>query len=121
MLGVLLIGALLAGDQGDIQQPPVPVFHAEAYVVTEFINFVNRDGTMTRGLTSDDVQATVNKKPVALSVSEDPKKPGFYVLSINPPSELRDGKSHRIDIKVRDGNKWSNLPIKWNPVFEKPR
>ena len=78
------------------------------------------DGKFTHGLTSADIQASINNKPVALDVSEDPKKPGFYVLSINPPSELRDGKSHRIDVKVRNGGKWRKLPIKWTAVFEKP-
>jgi len=121
VLSVLFIGALLAAHQVDAQHQTAPIFHAEAYVVTELINFVNRDGTVTRGLTSADVRATIDKRPVALDVSEDPKKPGFYVLSINPPNELRDGKSHRIDLKVRNGDRWRDLPIKWTAVFDKPR
>ena len=57
MVGVLLIGALLAVHHVEAQQPTAPVFHAEAYVVTQLINFVNRDGTATRGLTAADVRA----------------------------------------------------------------
>lgn len=123
MLELLLLGALFLGPQADVQQPPV--FHAEAYVVTQFITFHGNGHALRHGLTSADFQAAVNKKPVAIDVSEDPKEPGSYVLSVNPPSELRDGKSHRIDVRVRnwarDGDKWRDLPLKWTVVFEKPR
>ena len=103
MLTVILISVLVAGPPGDAQQP-TPVFHAEAYVVTNLIAFKDRDGQFTHGLTSADIQASVNKKAV-----------------VNPPAELRDGKSHRIDVKVRSGDKWHDLPIKWTAVFEKAR
>ena len=121
MLTSVLIGALLAA-QGAIEK--APVFRAEAYVVTQFVVFHNPGGGVTRGLTSANFQATVNKKPVAIEVSEDPKAPGTYVLSIHPPLELRDGKSHRIDIKIRNwakaDDKWRTLPLNWTAVFAKP-
>jgi hypothetical protein len=52
-------------------------------------------------------------------VSEDAKKPGHYLLSIHPPLEQRDGKTHLIEVKVLDGDKWRTLPIKWTAVFER--
>jgi len=55
-----------------------------------------------------------------MDVSEDPQKPAHYLLSINPPTELRDGKSHRIDVKFRNGDKWLDFPIKWIAIFDKP-
>jgi hypothetical protein len=58
---------------------------------------------------------------VALDVSEDPNKAAHYILSINPPIELRDGKSHQIDIKYRrNGDKWRDAPFKWTAILEKP-
>jgi hypothetical protein len=120
MLNVLLISALLAGAQGDAPGPHGPVFHAEAYVVTLMMSFEGGWRTRMRGLTSADFQATIKKTPVAMDVSEDPHKPAHYLLSINPPTELRDGQSHQIDIKVRDGTKWRDSPIKWVAIFDKP-
>jgi hypothetical protein len=85
MLASLLIGALLLAQGGTGQ---APVFHAEAYVVVSHsILFFDRAGG-SRRLTSDNFQAIVNKTLVAVDVSEDPKRPGSYILSINPPVEL---------------------------------
>jgi hypothetical protein len=121
--GLVLVGALLLGLQGEAQTT-MPVFHAEAYVVTTLVTFSNGHGVPSRGLTSENFQVSVNKTPIAMSVSEDPQEPGAYVLSINPPLALRDGKSHHIDIKVRNwgktDGKWHDLPLKWAAVFEKP-
>jgi hypothetical protein len=120
MLNVLLLSALLAGPQGDVPGQHGPVFHAEAYVVTLSMSFEGGWSKRLRGLTSADFQATINQEPVALDVSEDPHKPAHYLLSINPPIELRDGKSHRIDVKFRNGDKWRDFPFKWTATFEKP-
>jgi hypothetical protein len=129
MLSILLVSALLVGPQADAQAPQRPVFRAEAYVIVcpRVFMFFRRDrGGPSRGLTSDDFQAFVNKQPVAVDVSEDPKKPGTYILSINPPLELRDGKSHEIHVQARkwpkpDDDQWHDLNVKWTAVFAKPR
>jgi hypothetical protein len=133
MLNVLLVSALLVGHQGDAQAPQRPVFRAEAYVVVCPNTFVFVDKSRTshglapsHGLTADNFQAFVSKQPVAVDVSEDPKQPGTYILSINPPSELRDGKSHEIHVQRRklpnpDDDQWHDLNVKWTAVFAKPR
>jgi hypothetical protein len=125
MRNVLFVGAILVGLQEDAQGQQPPVFHAEAYVVTQLVCFYGDAHALRHGLASADFQGTVNKESVPIDVSEDAQKPGCYVLSINPPSELRDGKSHRINVKVRnwarEGDKWRDLPLKWTAVFEKPR
>lgn len=103
------------------QQSP-PVFKAEAYAITNGVVMVNRDHTLTTGLTAADFSITLDKKiAVPLGVSEDPAKPGYYLLSFNPPEGLRDGKTHRIDVKIKapDG-KWRTLPLNWKAVFAKP-
>ena len=47
--------------------------------------------------------------------------PGYYLLSFNPPEALRDGKTHRIDVKFKKANgKWTTLPMSWKAVFAKP-
>jgi len=125
MLSLLLVSALLAGPQGDAPASKPPVFHAEAYVVTWCcIKFYDRAHGHSSGLTSDNFQAFVNNMPVAVNVSEDPKEPGSYILGINPPVELRDCKSHRIDVKIRHWPKpdddWHDLNVKWTAVFKKP-
>jgi len=123
MLEALLLGAVIGLPQGGTQAPQRPIFHGEAYVVTWQISFQSRDLRKYHGLTSANFQATTNKNSIALDVAEDPKRPGHYLLSINPPLELRDGKTHQIDIQYRlEGDKkWRDFPAKWTPVFEKPR
>jgi hypothetical protein len=103
------------------QQPP-PVFRAEAYVITNNLILLERNDKPIAGLTAADFAITVEKKPVALKVAEHADKPAHYLLSFNPPEELRDGKFHRIDVKFRsrDGT-WKTLPMRWRAVFEKPR
>ena len=139
MLSVLLVSALLAGPQGDAPALQRPVFHAEAYVVVcpntfWFGDLVGgpsnspNDGHLkpSHGLTSDDFQAFVNKEPLAVNVSEDPKQPGSYILSVNPPADLRDGKSHQIVVWVKkyspkpDQDVWHEMHLKWTAKFPKP-
>jgi hypothetical protein len=61
-------------------------------------------------------------RPSALSVSESPDRAGAYVLSFNPPDNLRDGKAHRADVKFKSADgKWKTLPLNWRPTFEKPK
>jgi hypothetical protein len=132
MLSVLLVSALLVGPQGDAQAPQRPVFRAEAYVIvcpnTFFFFDKFRSGhgiAMSHGLTADHFQAFVNNEPLAVDVSEDPKQPGSYILSVNPPEDLRDGKSHQINVKMRnwpkpDDDQWHDLNLKWKAVFPKP-
>jgi hypothetical protein len=132
MLSVLLVSALLVGHQGDAQAPQRPVFSAEAYVVVcpNTFWFVDKFRTshglaLSHGLTADNFQAFVNNEPLAVDVSEDPKKPGSYILSVNPPADLRDGKSHQINVKVRkwpkpDDDQWRDLKLNWKAKFPKP-
>jgi hypothetical protein len=131
MLSVLLVSALLVGHQEDAQAPHRPMFSAEAYVVVCPNTFVFFDKFRTsnglapsHGLTADNFQAFVNNEPLAVDVSEDPKKPGWYILSVNPPADLRDGKSHQINLKVRrvkpDDDQWRDLKINWKAKFPKP-
>jgi hypothetical protein len=115
VLAMFVIGGLPPAGQAP------PVFRAEAYTVANFIVLVHADKPIV-GLTADDVSLKIDKRTlVAASLSESTERPGAYVVSFNPPDHLRDGKSHRIEIKVRMNGKWKTLPMNWRAVFEKPR
>ena len=117
----LLLAAAIAGGMAQASQAS-PVFRAEAYVIADFVAIFDKNGKPIPGLTAADFSILVEKKiPVALSVSESPDRPGHYVLSFNPPEHLRDGKAHRLEVRLksRDG-RWRTLPLNWKPTFEKP-
>lgn len=121
MRTLVLVAAIVMSVRPCGQSPPV--FKAEAYVVTNRVAMLGRDGKPVAGLTVDDFSITLDKKiPVAMGVAENPEKRGYYLLSFNPPDPLRDGKTHRIDVKVKasDG-KWKTLPLRWTAKFAKPR
>jgi hypothetical protein len=100
-------------------QTPQPVFRAEAHVVTQGLTMVDKNGPIP-GLTAAEFSLVIEKKyPVPVGVSESPDKPGSYILSFNPPVNLRDGKSHRVDVKIKLGGKWRTLPLNWKVVFPK--
>jgi hypothetical protein len=117
MLGLILgIATALPGNQSP------PVFRAEAYVITNQIVLLERGDQPVRGLTAANASIVVDKKiAVPFEVREHSEKPAHYLFSFNPPERLRDGKSHRIDVKIRsrDG-KWRTLPLKWQATFVKP-
>ena len=117
----IILGVAIAIGGASSQQPQ-PVFRTEAYVITNHLILLERNDKPIAGLQAADFAVTVEKRPVPLDVAEHADKPGYYLLSFNPPEELRDGKSHRIDVKFksRDG-KWKTLPMRWRAVFEKPR
>src|SRR6185503_10420350 len=102
VLAMLVIGGVPAAGQ-EPQGPPI--FRAEAYTVANFIVLIHADKPVV-GLTAEDVSLKIDKKtPVAARVSEHTDRPGAYVFSFNPPDHLRDGKSHRIEIKVNINGK----------------
>lgn len=107
-------------------QDPLPVFRAEAYVVSRVISLHvgGFDGRPVTGLTSADFSASIDGKlVVAIDMAESVEIPGSYVFSFNPPDALRDDKTHRIDLRIkspRDG-RWVTLRgLNWRAVFAKP-
>jgi hypothetical protein len=118
----LILGIVIASGVFQIHQSP-PVFKAEAYVITNRFLMLGRDDRPLVGLTAANFSIIVEKQiSVPLAVAEDPNKPGHYLLSFNPPEALRDGKTHRIDVKIKapQDEKWKTLPLKWRAVFMKP-
>ena len=121
MLSLALAAAVVIGGFQASQSPPV--FRAEAYVIANYLVMHGKGGKPIPGLTAADFSILVDKKfPVPLSVSESPDRAGAYVLSFNPPDNLRDGKAHRVDVKFKSADgKWKTLPLNWRPTFEKPK
>lgn len=95
MLGTALTGSPLASAQAQ-----KPVFKADVYVVPMLI-WLRQGGKPDRGRTIEDFTVLLDGKPRALvDVKEDTDRPGYYFLNFAPPDEDRDGKNHRIEIKV---------------------
>ena len=118
----LALAAALVTDAFQANQSP-PVFRSEAYVVANYVVMLGKHDKPISGLTAADFSILVDKKfPVPLSVSESPDRAGAYVLSFNPPDNLRDGRAHRVDVKFKSADgKWKTLPLNWRPTFEKPK
>ena len=56
------------------------------------------------GLTAADFTLKIDGKIRTFAeVSELPDKPGYYLLNFEPVPADRDGKNHKLEIKVRDG------------------
>ena len=117
-----MLAAAIAVETAQNSQSP-PIFRAEAYVIANFIVMQGKGGKPMAGLTDRDFAIVVDKKiPVATSVSESSDRAGAYVVSFNPPDNLRDGKPHRVDVKLKSADgKWKTLPLNWRPTFEKPK
>jgi hypothetical protein len=104
-----------------LSQSP-PVFRAEAYVITNQIVLLERGNKPITGLTVADTAIVVDGKIAPpFEITEHPDKPAHYLFSFNPPEHLRDGKAHRIDVKVKTAGKWRTLPLKWRETFAKPK
>lgn len=108
------------------QQEPLPLFRAEAYVVSRVIELHvgGFDGRPVTGLTSADFSAAIDGKfVVAIDMAESRDIPGSYVFSFNPPDGLRDDKTHRIDLRIKSpmNGRWVTLrKLNWQAVFAKP-
>lgn len=118
--GAVLLCSIALATAITAQQAP-PVFRAEAYVVKNQLRLNGRDDKPISGLTADDFSITIEHLSVPIHIEEEPQHPGNYLLSVNPPAELRDGKPHKIEVKVRVAGKWRTLPMKWKATFDKPQ
>jgi len=88
-------------------QAPSPEFRAEVYVVpVEFsvstsyaFGLVKKPYT---DLTKDDVSVVLDKKAYpAVELTQDPKKPGHYLVSFTPAPEYRDGAKHLVEVSIK--------------------
>lgn len=95
---VLLVGSLASGQEK-------PVFRTEVYSVPLDFSVETRLPFGIRkpikDLTMQEVTIVLDKTtypPVQLS--QDPKRPGHYVVSFTPPDGYRDGERHSVDVTV---------------------
>jgi len=79
-----------------------PIFRTDTYAVPVEISVV-RDKNPEPNLTAADFTILLDKKPYTPHEARtDPARPGHYLLNFTPPDTLRDGKSHRIEIRVKN-------------------
>jgi hypothetical protein len=104
LLALAAAGVLRQNDSGAL-----PSFRSEAYVVAIQIP-VFEGRKWCRGtkpittLTTNNVAVGLDSQPFTnTTLVHDDKKPGHYTLSLVVPETARDGKTHRIDIKLRNG------------------
>src|SRR5262245_10208426 len=101
---VLLTTLAFVGPATAQTQPPV--FRGEVYVVpvefsmsTKWFLGIKRP---YKDLTVDDVTVVLDKKTYTpVKLTQDPKKPGHYLLSFTPADEYRDGEGHLIEIVLK--------------------
>jgi hypothetical protein len=109
MLG-LALGVVVAVTVIQEVQIPPPVFRTQVDVVAFEITVgrILPSGIRRpyRDLTVDDVSVVLEKKTyVAVKLTQDPKKPGHYVVSFIPADEYRDGQNHAMEIIVKMGSR----------------
>ena len=95
--------ALTGHSQAGAQAPaPTPVFKAEVFAVPIAIWVKHPGGKPDTGLAIADFTIILDGKVRPLvEVREEADAPGHYLLNFEPPDEVRDGKNHRIEIKVK--------------------
>ena len=101
---------VVAGQQAQ------PVFKAETYVVVYELSAFKRTwyggSKPNLDLKTADITIVVEKKLYIPSKLEpDVKRPGHYFLSFTPPEELRDGKPHNIETRIKGGAIKSTVPV----------
>jgi hypothetical protein len=102
ILGMAVAGGLVASPQA---QPPV--FRAEVYVVPlQIMVFEGRNWACGSKpdirLSITDFTLTLDKKIYApADVTQDPDRPGRYLLNVAMPEKYRDGRVHRIEVRIQ--------------------
>ena len=114
LLGIVIALLVFADPQA---QPPV--FKAETYVVVYEVSAFRRNwyggSKPNLDLKTADFSIVVEKKVYVPSKLEpDVKRPGYYFLSFTPPEDLRDGKPHAVETRIKGGS------IKSTETFPKP-
>lgn len=107
----LSVPAPSSAQSVQVQQP---VFRAGVYVVPLTLTLMYNKKPMV-GLTEHDFAIVFDGKPGrVLDLSTEDKTPGQYSFFVEPPAEMRDGRSHNLQIKVKRPNsgKWTTLPFK---------
>jgi hypothetical protein len=90
------------------------VFRAGVYVVPIGL-VLNSDKKPWVGLGVDDFLVVLDHKDhPPMEVTHDEAQPNRYTLYFKPPDDSRDGRSHRIEIKVKKRGDWRTLPTKWS-------
>ena len=100
-----MLGLILGVVAATATQAP-PVFRAEVYVVPMRISIWadrQRKKPVTDVAAAEFTILLDKKAYVPVSVQPDARGPGYYLVSFSPPDHLRDGKTHKVEIKVR---KW---------------
>ena len=127
MLSLLVGLAFASGALGGSAQEP-PRFRAAAHAVVIDIPVFEgrkwcRGSKAVTNLTVADFTIALDKKPYDIvTVTQLLEKPGHYLVSFTVPDALREGKKHRIEIKIRKrgGLLWwdafPNLPNEGGPV-----
>jgi hypothetical protein len=101
----------LAGQQASTTPP---VFKSGAYrIAIEIPVFEGRKwcrgSKPITNLTAADFTVSLDKKrQLTFELTQDPKRPGRYLLSFAAPEAARDGKEHRLDVTItkRGGLNW---------------
>lgn len=84
-------------------QAEAPSFRAEAYVIPFYFTLSQHQKPVT-DLTVANFKIVVDKKIyVPVDVEQDPDKPGHYTVSFKPSDDLRDGRVHNVELKVKKG------------------
>lgn len=99
-----------------------PIFRAGVFLVPMgVVMFTDRSTNEPLvGLTADDFLVVCDKKDYRPEgVTHPPDRPNAYTVFFQPSDALRDGKSHDLRLKIRQGEKWKTLPAKWPAVLEK--
>ena len=87
------------GRAGQQSQPSV--FRAEAYAVPFYISLFHGKKPIV-DLTIAHFTIVLDRQTyVPVKVEQDPEKPGHYVVSFKPPDEVRDGKIHHVEVRVK--------------------
>jgi hypothetical protein len=111
--------ALVVGLAQAPQPPPggmqvaAPVFRAGVQVVPIYVALMFNRQPWT-GLTLDDFMVVLDQKAhPPLEVTSDLEKPNHYAIYFKPPDESRDGKKHRLQLRVKrpKSGKWTTLPM----------
>ena len=113
----LILGAILVGLLQTPQTPSgmgigAPMFRSGVQVVPVSLRLIyNRKPWI--GLTREDFMLVLDKTSHApAEVTHDADTPHLYTLFFQPPDTARDGKRHKLEVKVKLPNaKWKTLPF----------
>jgi hypothetical protein len=100
---VLLVAILFALNDAALagQQSQPSIFRAEASAVPFYLSISHGKKPIT-DLTIAHFTIVLDKQTyMPLNVEQDPEKPGHYVVSFKPPDGVRDGKIHKVEVRVK--------------------